>query len=72
MPRPGPRRPFVVFRLSQSGIDCVDRRAREEGLLKGDGEPNRSEMLRILLAYAIWKMPRGWRPKEAGGESGDA
>jgi hypothetical protein len=53
----------VNFLLSRAGTAAVDQRARDEGLLKDDGQPNRSEMLRILLAYAMWKMPKGWRPK---------
>lgn len=64
MPRPGPRRPLVAIRMSTDGTDWVDRRAEEEGLLKGNGDPNRSEMIRIALAYAAQHMPRGWRPKK--------
>lgn len=63
MPRPGPRRPLVAIRLSAEGTSWVDQRAAEEGLLKGDGEPNRSEMIRLALAYAAQRMPKGWRPK---------
>ncbi len=64
MPRPGPRRPFVIFRLDQDGIDRIDQRARDEGVVKGDGEPNRSEMLRYLVAYGEAEMPMGWRPSD--------
>ena len=62
MPRTGPRRPVVNLRLSEEGIQHVDDRALTEGLTKGDGEPNRSEMIRIMLAFAAAKMPQGWRP----------
>jgi hypothetical protein len=62
MPRPGPRRPLVALRLSEQGIEWLDQRARDEGLTQGD-EPNRSEMIRLALAYAQQHMPRGWRPK---------
>lgn len=62
MPRAGPRRPLAYFRISQAGLDRLDARARDEGLIKRDGEPNRSDMIRTLLAYAVWKMPKGWRP----------
>lgn len=62
MPRPGPRRPLVAIRLSEQGIAHIDQRAAAEGLVRDDGEPNRSEMIRLMLAYASAKMPAGWRP----------
>jgi hypothetical protein len=62
MPRPGPRRPLVAFRMGDEDRAAIDQRARDEGLVKADGEPNRSEMLRRLFAYAIAKMPTGWKP----------
>lgn len=55
MPRPGPRRPLVAIRLSDQGIAHVDQRAEAEGV-------NRSEMIRLMLAFASAKMPKGWRP----------
>lgn len=71
---PGQRgnpREFVGLRMYRDAIDWVDRRALEEELTlvrpDADGElevgPNRSEMIRIALAFAAAKMPRGWRPK---------
>ena len=65
MPRPGPRRPVVALRLSAQGIAHLDRRALDEGLTIRDGEPNRSEMARIYMAYAAQHMPKGWRPAQA-------
>lgn len=62
MPRPGPRRPLVAIRMSEPGIAHIDRRALDEGLTIRDGEPNRSEMMRLMLAYASAHMPKGWRP----------
>lgn len=62
MPRPGPRRPLVALRMSTDGTEWVDQRAIEEGLLRGDGSPNRSEMIRLALKFAAAKMPKGWRP----------
>lgn len=63
MPRTGPRRPLVAIKLSQDGIDHIDDRARAEVPLKGNGQPNRSEMIRRMLAYAAAHMPKGWQPK---------
>lgn len=62
MPWPGPRRPIVSIRLSVDGRDWIDQRALSEGLTSRNGEPQRSEMIRIMLAYASANMPRGWRP----------
>lgn len=67
MPRPGPRRPVTALRLSVEGLAHIDRRALEEGLTIRGGEPNRSEMIRLMLAYASAHMPKGWRPKPAPG-----
>ncbi len=62
MARPGPRRPMVGIKLSEQDIDHIDARAREEIPLKGNGQPNRSEMIRRMLAYASAHMPTGWKP----------
>jgi hypothetical protein len=62
MPRTGPRRPNVVARLGDDETAHIDARAADEGLLKGNGEPNRSEMIRRMLAYAAATMPKGWKP----------
>lgn len=48
-------RPTVTFRITQAGIGALDARAGEESV-------ERSELIRRLLAYAMWKMPKGWKP----------
>lgn len=58
MPRPGPRRPQVAVRLSEAGIARVDERAAKRGV-------SRSEMLRLMVAYADLHMPVGWQPRKA-------
>lgn len=63
MPRPGPRRPAVALKLSEQGIAWIDQRALDEGLTIRGGEPNRSEMIRFMLAYASAHMPKRWRPQ---------
>ncbi len=62
MPRPGPRRPLVALKLSDEVIAAVDQRALTEGLTIRGGQPNRSEALRLLVAYGLDHMPEGWRP----------
>lgn len=52
----------VNFRTSPVAIRRLNDRARTEGFLMPDGRPNRSEMVRIMLAYADRTMPNGWRP----------
>lgn len=52
MPRTGPRRPAITFRLSDAGLAAVEARAEAAGV-------KRSEMLRRMLAYAEAKMPKG-------------
>lgn len=54
-PRTGPRRPTVTFRIADAGIRRLEERAAAEGV-------QRSELLRIMLAYADRHMPKGWRP----------
>jgi hypothetical protein len=64
MPRPGPRRPNTTLRIEDELGDRIDERAIAEGLVKAkDGTANRSEMIRILAAYALETMPKGWRPQ---------
>ncbi len=46
MPRPGPRRPKVTFRVSEDDLRVIDRLAAAAGL-------ERSEMIRQLIALAI-------------------
>jgi Ribbon-helix-helix protein, copG family len=55
VPRPGPRRPLVAVRLSNNGIKNIDHLAEARGV-------TRSEMIRVMLAYATLKMPRDWQP----------
>lgn len=62
MPRPGPVRPIVALRLDTEGLAHVDQRALDEGLTIRGGQPNRSEMLRLAIAYGMAHMPNGWRP----------
>lgn len=57
MPRPGPRRPLVAIRLSEQGIARVDQKAEKAGR-------NRSEQLRVMIAYADQHMPANWQPKD--------
>lgn len=45
----------MAVRVSVAGLRAVDERAEEE-------DRSRSEMIRRMLAYAVWKMPRGWKP----------
>jgi hypothetical protein len=53
MPWPGPRRIAVAVRLRADGIAAVDALALRRGLTIRNGEPNRSEMVRRLLAEAL-------------------
>jgi hypothetical protein len=66
MPRPGPRRPLVNFRLDEPTITAVDTRATTERLVDRHGDPNRSEILRRLVGYALHHMPAGWTPDDHG------
>jgi hypothetical protein len=52
----------VNFRASWAAIDTIETLARDEGIVDEDGEPNRSEMIRILLAFALRHWRQGWRP----------
>lgn len=60
MPRTGPRRPQLAIRLSAEAITALDQLAVDEGKLKPNGDPNRSEMARLLLAHGwrTWKQAR--------------
>ncbi|WP_153212243.1 hypothetical protein [Rhodococcus erythropolis] len=40
----------------------LDERALLEEFVKGDGEPNRSDMIRLLVDYGLANMPMNWRP----------
>lgn len=63
MPRTGPRRTQVQIRLLPEIVEKLDWRANEEDLITKAGEPNRSELMRIMLDYAAENMPVGWRPE---------
>lgn len=64
MARPGPRRPNTALRIEDALADRIDDRAVDEGIVKkSTGAANRSEMIRILVAYALDTMPEGWRPE---------
>lgn len=52
----------INFRASWRAVDVIEQLARDEGVVDEGGEPNRSEMIRILLAYALRNWKRGWRP----------
>ncbi|MBP1159105.1 hypothetical protein ABIC28_004492 [Rhodococcus sp. PvR044] len=62
MPRPGPVRPLVGVKMDAVRIEEYDAQAQQEGLLMKSGKPNRSELIRIKLAFADEHMPNGWRP----------
>lgn len=49
-------RTTVAVRLSTTGLGAIDRRARDDAR-------TRSDMIRLMLAYAETNMPKGWRPK---------
>ena len=40
----------------------LGERALHEEFVKGDGEPNRSDLIRVLLDYGLANMPQYWRP----------
>lgn len=53
---------FIGVWLADAGLTVIDQQAKDAGLVKADGKPNRSEMIRRLLAYATRHMPKGWTP----------
>lgn len=53
----------VNLRMSWAGVDRIEQRARDERVVDEHGHPNRSEMIRIMIAYADRHMPKEWRPK---------
>ena len=67
----GKPRQFVGVRLDPDGLAALDQRAMAEGLTaartNAEGEfvveAQRSEMIRLLLAFGLARMPKGWRPK---------
>lgn len=62
MPRNMPRRQPTAVRLSATVLEEIDRLALQEGLVKGDGEPNRSEWIRLAVEFSKDRMEPGWRP----------
>ncbi len=55
MTKHGEGRRLTAIRLSEAGRDHIDALAAQRGV-------NRSEMIRVMLAYATQKMPKGWKP----------
>jgi hypothetical protein len=49
-------------RLTADLIDELDWQANAEGLVMASGEPNRSDLIRLMIAYSREHMPDGWRP----------
>jgi len=59
----GPPRTQVGVLFTEKQVAMLDRRAVDEGLVASTGRPNRSELVRIMLAFAHANMPDGWRPE---------
>ncbi len=62
MTRSTERRPATALRLGEDVLAKIDRRAIAEGLLKGNGDPNRSELIRLYIDFGEQFMPPDWRP----------
>jgi hypothetical protein len=45
----------VAIRMKQPALEALARRAKED-------HRTRSDMIRIMLAYAVQHMPKGWTP----------
>jgi hypothetical protein len=45
---------MLTARVSEVGVREIDKVADREGLV-------RSEVIRLLLAFAVRQMPKGWR-----------
>lgn len=55
---PNRKRPnFLGVWLSDSAEVAITKRQEEAG-----ADVSRSEVVRRMLAYAAWKMPKGWKP----------
>ncbi|WP_341719962.1 hypothetical protein QQG74_09750 [Micromonospora sp. FIMYZ51] len=52
----------VHLLIAWTAVDRIEQTARDEDVVDRDGKPNRSEMMRIMLAYADRHRPKGWRP----------
>lgn len=46
---------FLGVWLSDSAKAAIDAHMKA-------AEASRSEVVRRMLAYAVWKMPKGWKP----------
>lgn len=49
-------RPIAQARISPEGSEAIDKAATRENV-------ERSDMIRLMLAYANQHMPPGWRPQ---------
>lgn len=49
------REKLIALRIGSGGLDRVDQAAKDAGV-------SRSEMIRRMLAYSMWKMPKDWKP----------
>lgn len=54
---------MLTLRMSDDQIAALDAQAVGEQLLTKQGEPNRSELIRIMVEYARENMPQSWRPE---------
>ena len=57
-PRPGPRRKSVTIRLSDQELRRLDTWAVEQGIVKSNDDPNRSEAIQRLIAE-MWARENG-------------
>lgn len=55
MPRPGPRRPNIGIRMGDDLVARLDQVADKHGI-------SRSDVVRMMLEYALDHMPKDWRP----------
>ncbi|MEU8158023.1 hypothetical protein AB0B94_30590 [Micromonospora sp. NPDC048986] len=62
MPTARKGRRLVNLLISWAAVAVIDALAAKEGFFNADGTPNRSEMIRNMLAYAERYRPMGWRP----------
>lgn len=49
------------MKLDDAERERIAELATQYGLVKGNGEPNLSEMARAMLA-TVKSMPKGWKP----------
>jgi hypothetical protein len=55
MPSVPTARQSVTVKLAKSGVERIDQLATEAGV-------DRTEMIRRMLAFAAWRMPKDWKP----------